>query len=79
MDNAIFPEILLVRDQNGFDELRRIQKIDVNPSSAVVKDIAEFPRPAAKDSQRVRAAQRKIPDEKMRLGARRSVIERFGI
>ena len=60
----------LIGDQNGFDKLRRIEKIDVNPPGAIVKDIAEFARPAAKDSQRVRAAQREIPDEKMRPGAR---------
>src|SRR5207245_9907857 len=72
LDNAIFPEILLIGDQNGFDKLRRIEKIDVNPPGAIVKDIAEFARPAAKDSQRVRPPQWKIPDEKMRLGARRT-------
>src|SRR5947209_1373761 len=62
----------LIGDQNGFDKLRRIEKIDVNPPGAVVKDIAEFPRPAGKNSQRVRPPQWKIPDEKMRLGARRT-------
>jgi len=70
LDNAILPEILLIRDQNGFDKLRRIEEIHVNPSGAVVKDIAVFPRPPSKDSQRVRPPQRKISDEKVRLGAR---------
>src|SRR6266496_1983273 len=78
LDNAIFPEILLIGDQNRFDELRRIEKIDVNPSGAIVKDIAEFPRPAGKNSQRVRPAQRKIPDEKMRLRARRTCNAAIG-
>src|SRR2546426_10135385 len=62
----------LIGDQNGFDKLRRIEKIDVNPPGAIVKDIAEFARPAAKDSQRVRPPQWKIPDKKTRLGARRA-------
>jgi hypothetical protein len=78
LDNAILPEILLIGDQNGFDELRRIQKIDVNPPGAIVKDIAEFPRPAGKNSQRVSPPKGKIPNKKMRPGARRAANGRIG-
>jgi hypothetical protein len=40
-----------------------VQEIHVNPSGAVIKDVAEFASPSGKDSQRIGTEQREISDE----------------
>ena len=40
-----------------------VQEVHVDPSGAVIKDVAEFASPSGKDSERIGTEQREIPDE----------------
>src|SRR2546425_12566199 len=57
--NPVFDEILVVRQQHGFNMVGMIEKVDVDPPRTVVKDVAELAGPRRPKSQRGTATQRK--------------------
>src|ERR1043166_293982 len=44
-DDVVLQKILIVADENGFNQVRMIEEINVDPRSAVIEDVAEFRRP----------------------------------
>src|SRR5206468_11287245 len=66
-DYAVLQKILVTADQNFLDEIRMVEKINVQPRGAVIKNVAELGCPGRKDGKRVRARQRHIADQKMWL------------
>src|SRR5205823_4813306 len=63
-DDAVFQKILVVPDQNFFDEIGMIQKIYVQPCRAVIKNISEFARPGGENREWIGARQRHIANQK---------------
>jgi hypothetical protein len=49
-----------------------IQEVHMNPTGAIVKDIAEIARPAVEDGERIGAKQRETTDEKAERRAGRA-------
>src|SRR5438874_10374858 len=44
-DYVVLREILIIADENGLDQVRMIEKVNVDPRSAVIEDVTEFGRP----------------------------------
>ena len=71
-DHPVLQEILMIADQNEFDQVRMVQEINVDPSCAVVEDVSEFSSPTSEHGQRVTTGQRHIANEEVRSGTRRT-------
>src|SRR5580704_4802989 len=71
-DHSILQEILVIANQNEFDQVRMVQEINVDPSRAVVEDVAEFSSPTTEHSQRVTTGERHIANQEVRFRARRT-------
>src|SRR5215475_16210096 len=71
-DYAVLEEILVVADQHGLDQVGVIQKIHMQPRSAVIKDIAVLRRPFSERAQRIGTGEWHVADWKLRLGSRRA-------
>lgn len=71
-DHSVLQEILVIANQNEFDQLRMVQEINVDPSCAVVEDVTEFSSPTTEHSQRVTTGERHIANQEVRFRARRT-------
>src|SRR5437762_4336970 len=75
--HVVFHEVLILGHQHRLDVFGVIQKVNVDPACAVIKDIAKFVCPLLKRRQRIFMAQGEIANGKMRLGAGRAVGGRW--
>src|SRR5206468_4278798 len=73
-DHVVFQKILIIADQYRLDQVGMIQKENIDPNGAVIKNVAKLTRPSREDSQRIMAGQRHIAENKMRLRPRRAGI-----
>ena len=63
LDHFVFGKILRLRHQHRLDQVGMVQEIHIHPAGAVIKDVAEFARPAGVDRQRIGIEQGKIADK----------------
>src|ERR1700691_1883391 len=70
LDHTVLQEILIIANQNKLDQVGMVQKIHVDPSGSVVKDVSVVFSPTTKYSDGVASGQRDIADQEVRVGTR---------